>query len=80
MGTTPEMKEGDRTDAALHRTIQRFIDKCPRLTHIVLHGLWLPMDMIRYLQNLPETVQFLDLAMNAITDEEIEHCSRNARE
>jgi len=72
LGTTPGMKEGDGTDIDLHRTIKRFIDKCPKLTHIVLHGLGLPTDTIRYLRNLPETLRFLDLAMNGITDEEIE--------
>ena len=38
---------------------------------VVLHGLRLPTDTIKYLKKLPATVRFLKLAMNAMTDEEM---------
>ena len=65
------MKEGDGTEIALYRTVQRFINKCPNLTHVVLHGLGLSAQAIKYLTMLPATVRFLDLAMNAVTDEDM---------
>ena len=65
------MKEGDGTDERLHRTVQQYIDKCPNLTHVVLHGLSLPEETGQYLQHLPVTVKSLDLSHNWITDDEM---------
>ena len=72
IGTTPYMRYGDGTDVLLHEVVKGFINKCPQLTHFVLHGLDLSRDTIRYMgNNLPNTVISLDLARNYIKDEEI---------
>ena len=60
------MRDHDGTDEELHTTVKRIIIKCKNLTHVVIHGLDMPLKTAQYLRNLPTTTKNLDLSGNEV--------------
>ena len=72
VGTIPYMRYEDVTNELLHDTITMLVDKCLHLADLILHGVDLSSEMIRYLcKNIPSTMVSLDLARNCIENEDV---------
>ena len=72
IGTIPNARLQCWTKALLHPIIVNIIAKCPKLTHLVLHGVDLEEETIMHMgENLPTSLISLDISGNYFFDQDI---------